>query len=79
MSEFTDAIKQLNTKGPLMPKVKLTKKRALILLDMIHRYRHEWNFNHEEGHHLENEMQSAVNWLSNQIFKRWSQNDLYSG
>lgn len=75
---FADGIRMINEKGALVVPTRLTKKRAVILLDMVGRFREEWNMTHKEGHHAEDDMQHAVQWLCNQIFKRWSQNELYS-
>lgn len=78
MGQFADAIRELNTKGAgVLPGIRLTKKRARLLLDMVYAYRHEWNRLNEESP-ADNDMQAAVHWLCNQIFKRWSQNELYT-
>ena len=75
---FADGIRKLNTKGALVVSTKLTKKRALMLLNFIDEFKHNWYCQHEEGHNLENDMQKTCQWLLNEINKRWSQNELYA-
>lgn len=76
---FADGIRKLNTKGALVIPTRLTKARARILLDYIPVFKHKWYCEHnEKGHPGEDDMQNAMQWLANQINKRWSQNELYS-
>lgn len=75
---FADGIRMLNEKGALVVPVKLTKQRAVMLLDFIGEFKHDWYCLHEEGHHLEDDMQKTCQWLLNQINKRWSQNELHT-
>jgi len=74
---FADGIRMLNERGALVIPARLTKKRALMLLDFIGEFQHRWHGRHEEGHHLEHDMQMTCQWLINQINKRWSQNELH--
>lgn len=75
---FADGIRKINTNGAFVIPVRLTKKRARLLIDFIEEFKRDWNNKHEEGHHSENDMQSAMQWILNQVSKRWSQNELYS-
>lgn len=75
---FADGIRMLNEKGALVIPVNLTKRRAIILLDLIHKGLEDWNCTHEEGHFNEHDVQAAVQWVRNQVFKRWSQTELYN-
>lgn len=77
---FADGIRMINTKGAFVKSTRLTKHRAVILLDFIDEYKRSWYCSHPEGagfEDMENEMQLACRWLLNQISKRWSQNELY--
>jgi hypothetical protein len=77
---FAEGLRTINTRGAQVVKgVRLTKERAQIILSFIERYRLEWYDKHPEGQDLgENEMQLAMTWITNQIYKRWSQNEIYS-
>lgn len=77
---FADGIRLINTRGAFIKPARLTKQRAIILLDFIDEYKRSWYCSHPEGEgfeDMENEMQLACQWLMNQISKRWSQNELY--
>lgn len=74
---FADGIRALNTRGALVIPVRLTKHRAIILLDIISRGIEDWNMSHEEGHFNEHDVQAGAQWVRNQISKRWSQNELH--
>ena len=77
-NSFAEGLRLINTKGALVkPGVRLTKARAQIILSFVHKYRHEWNDTHEESD-ADNDMQSAMQWILNKIYKRWSQNEIYS-
>lgn len=78
---FADGIRLINTRGAFVKPTRLTKQRAVILLDYIDEYKRSWYCSHPEGEgfeDMENEMQMACQWLMNQISKRWSQNELYA-
>ncbi|HAB52523.1 MAG TPA: hypothetical protein DCE80_10210 [Ignavibacteriales bacterium] len=77
---FADGIRLINTRGSFVKPTRLTKQRAIILLDFIDEYKRSWYCSHPEGEgfeDMENEMQLACQWLMSQISKRWSQNELY--
>lgn len=78
---FADGIRMINTRGAFIKPARLTKQRAIILLDYIEEYKRSWYCSHPENEgfeDMENEMQLACQWLMNQISKRWSQNELYA-
>jgi hypothetical protein len=77
---FAEGIKAINTKGAfVIPGVRLTKRRARMLIDFIGKFKENYYMEHDEKNaHNEDDMQFACQWLLNQISKRWSQNELYS-
>jgi hypothetical protein len=77
---FADGVRMLNTRGALvLPGVRLTKKRAVIILSAISEFEHNWNVvNDHRDEEAYNEMRMAMQWIVNQINKRWSQNELYA-
>ncbi len=77
---FADGIRSINTKGALVRPARLTKARAILLLDFIEEFKRNWYCHHDESETLpeqEDDMQLAMQWIFNQINKRWSQNELY--
>lgn len=75
-SSFAEGIKAMNTRGHGYIPVRLTKKRARILLDVLNDGREQYHFKYSDND--DNDMQCAVQWVKNFIYKRWSQNELYS-
>lgn len=76
---FADGIRMLNTKGALVKPVRLTKARGRMLLQYIDEFKHRWYCDHPTADkEMEDEMQFTMQWILNQVNKRWSQNELYS-
>jgi methanogenic corrinoid protein MtbC1 len=75
---FADGIRALNTRGALVIPTRLTKARARVLLDFVDEFKHHWYATHDKDNtEGEDDMQQAMQWVMNQISKRWSQNELF--
>lgn len=73
---FADGIKAFNTRGAFVIPTRLTKNRGRILWESVNEFRRNWYMDHPDSVG-EDEMQFAMQWLVNQINKRWSQAELY--
>lgn len=68
---FAAGLQDMATRGIKGTNVRLTKKRARILRNLINEHRHEISVRYEkEGD--EDDFCAAMQWLANQIDKRWS-------
>lgn len=79
---FADGIRKLNTRGALCRPANLTKIRARLLLRYMDTFKREWYCDHSEQdpdyEKDETDMQMAMQWILNQVNKRWPQNELFS-
>lgn len=76
---FSEGIRMLNMKGALVQPARLTKGRAIMLLEFVGQFKENFYMEHDNpSKKMEDDMQFAMQWVVNQVNKRWSQNELYS-
>ena len=83
INSFAHGVKMANTRGALISPVRLTKAHGRILARYIDEFKQNWYCTHDdEGDDTykqeEKLMQESMQWILNQVNKRWSQNELYS-
>jgi len=71
---FSDGLKILSSKGIYGPHVNLTKRRAIILLGIINDL---GDFTANQPEKMQDDYCALLQWLTNQIDKRWARFDLF--
>ena len=74
MGTFADGLMSREQKGIKGPKVRLTKLRGRMLLDMIERLEEDTTLMNPD---MQDDYCATLQWLTNEIHKRWSIADLY--
>ena len=72
---FADALKAFYTPGipQFAPKVRLTKSRARMLMMMVREFAELTSYYEDKyGKEYADEMCATIQWITNQVSKRWS-------
>lgn len=72
--KFSEGLKILATRGINGPNVKLTKRRAIILLGIIKDLQ---DYTSNQPTNMQDDYCALMQWLTNQVDKKWSRFELY--
>lgn len=76
--EFAEGLRQLNTKGALVLPIRLNKRAGRMLMQIVNHSKDQVAVNFpEEGTQQEDDFHTALQFIVNEVSKRWSLSELY--